>query len=80
MGLEVSRRSLPESKWLEYAQSFLIDLKLEDQRSLMDRSKLELAYRDQLLPLLALAKVNGFEDNWIYSPKASSEAINPPPA
>jgi hypothetical protein len=80
VGLEVSRKSLPESKWLEYAQPFLIDLKLEDQRSLMDQSKLELAYREQLLLLLALAKANGFEDNWIYSPKPQYETINPPPA
>lgn len=65
-GLKVTHDSLPLIEWLDYAQSFLVDLRIASKDDLLDRNRLHNAYETNFLPLLTLATVNGFEKGWTY--------------
>jgi hypothetical protein len=65
-GLIVANKNAGARDWNKYIEPYLSDLRFSDKLDLLDREKLERAYKSTLLPMLELAKNLGFSANWRF--------------
>jgi hypothetical protein len=65
-GLTISHQYLPRKEWLKYTENYLLDLKVSQTEDLLNLELLTNIYNRQFEPLISLAKIQGFNDNWIY--------------
>jgi len=66
-GLKCARALLGRKAWSNHAECFMYDLRLDDERSLLDYEKLGAAYQATLRPLRAIAERQRFASGWAYS-------------
>ena len=64
--LIVANKNAGARDWNKYIEPYLSDLRFSDKLDLLDREKLERAYKSTLLPMLELAKNLGFSANWRF--------------
>lgn len=65
-GLTISHQYLSRKDWLKYTENYLLDLKVSEVKDLLNLDLLTNIYNRHLQPLISLAKIQGFNDNWIY--------------
>jgi hypothetical protein len=65
-GLIVANKNAGARDWNKYIEPYLSDLRFSDKLDLLDREKLDRAYKSTLLPMLELAKNLGFSANWRF--------------
>ncbi|BAQ67042.1 HNH endonuclease domain-containing protein [Geminocystis sp. NIES-3709] len=65
-GLTISHQYLPQKEWLKYTENYLLDLKISHIEDLLNLETLTNIYNRQFEPLISLAKIQGFNDNWTY--------------
>ncbi|MGI0480867.1 HNH endonuclease domain-containing protein [Geminocystis sp. CENA526] len=65
-GLTISHQYLPRKEWLKYTENYLLDLKISQTEDLLNLELLTNIYNRQFEPLISLAKIQGFNDNWTY--------------
>lgn len=65
-GLTISHQYLPRKEWLKYTENYLLDLKISQAEDLLNLELLSNIYNRQFEPLISLAKIQGFNDNWTY--------------
>jgi len=66
LGLTVSHENLSESKWYKYIDSYINELKLNNNQDLLNLEKLRSAYEATIKPLVSLARIQGFMSGWFY--------------
>lgn len=65
-GLTISHQYLTQKEWLKYTENYLLDLKIKQSEDLLNLELLTNIYNRHFQPLISLAKIQGFNDNWIY--------------
>ena len=65
-GLTVYARNNSRRKWLNYAEDYIAELKVSQADDLLNFDILNNAYQATLQPLVSLASIQGFKQNWIY--------------
>lgn len=66
LGLKTSHQNLSEAKWLKYAEHYISELKVNRPDDLLNLEILRKAYGQTIVPLISLAVIQGFSQNWIY--------------
>ena len=66
LGLNTSHQNLSEAKWLKYADHYISELKVNRPDDLLNLEILRKAYGQTITPLISLAVIQGFSQNWIY--------------
>lgn len=66
-GLTISHQYLPRKDWLKYTENYLLDLKISHPEDLLNFELLTNIYNLHFQPLISIAKIHGFNDNWTYS-------------
>ena len=66
LGLTTSYTRMTEKQWSKYVESYLSDLKIAHQSSLLDLNLLREAYKSTIIPLISLASNQGFKTDWSY--------------
>ncbi len=64
--IKTSKGIFSDAKWEKYMQPYISDLNIARIDDVLEESKLERAYRNTLLPLHEIAKINRFKHSWIY--------------
>ena len=64
-GLAATYKTLKKSDWQKRVEPFIIDLRL-DFDGLLSRKIVTDAYKNNILPLLGIAKNQGFQSGWTY--------------
>lgn len=65
-GLTIYAQNNSERKWLNYAEDYIAELKVSQAEDLLNFERLNNAYQDTIKPLISLAIIQGFKQNWIY--------------
>lgn len=65
-GLTISHQYLNKKEWLKYIENYLLDLKINQPEDLLNLELLTNIYNHHFQPLISLAKIQGFKDNWVY--------------
>jgi transcriptional regulator with XRE-family HTH domain len=65
-GLIIYAQNNSEKKWLNYAEDYIAELKVSQPDDLLDLNIISNAYSKTLKPLISLAQVQGFNQNWVY--------------
>ena len=65
-GLTIYAQNNSERKWLNYAEDYIAELKVNRANDLLNFEILNNAYQATLQPLVSLASIQGFKKNWIY--------------
>lgn len=66
LGLKTSHQNLSEAKWLKYAEHYISELKVNRPDDLLNLEILRKAYEQTIVPLISLAVMQGFSQNWTY--------------
>ena len=66
LGLTISNKNIPQHKWLKYTESYIVDLKVNQAKDVLNLEILTNAYQQTLNPLISLASIQGFMSNWIF--------------
>ena len=74
-GLSVNKRLMEKKDWDNTIEPFLTSLKI-DEKDLLNQGKLLPAYERTLIPLMDLAKNQGFDENWTWNPKELPDIQN----
>ena len=64
--IHLSRKIFSDKKWQRYMEPYISDLHLTSYVDVLDEVKLEVAYKNTILPLYEIAQSNGFCANWQY--------------
>jgi len=67
LGLTVSHTNMESKTWENYIETYIAELKITDNRDLLELEKLQNAYKSTILPQINLAISHGFTPNWTYS-------------
>ena len=65
-GLTIYAQNNSERKWLNYAEDYIAELKVNQADDLLNFEILNNAYQATIKPLVSLATIQGFKQNWIY--------------
>ncbi|WP_019505247.1 HNH endonuclease domain-containing protein [Pleurocapsa sp. PCC 7319] len=65
-GLTIYAQNNSERKWHNYAEDYIAELKVNKADDLLNIDILNNAYQATLQPLVSLAAIQGFKQNWIY--------------
>lgn len=65
-GLKIFAQNNSRQKWLNCAEDYIAELKISEADNLLDFNVLHNAYQATVKPLIALATIQGFQQNWIY--------------
>ncbi len=65
-GLEIFAQNNSRQKWLNCAEDYIAELKISEADDLLDFNILHNAYQATVKPLISLATIQGFQQNWIY--------------
>ena len=65
-GLTIYAQNNSERKWLNYAEDYIAELKVSQADDLLNFEILNNAYQATIKPLISLATIQGFKQNWIY--------------
>lgn len=66
LGLKTSHQNLSEAKWLKYAEHYISELKVNCSNDLLNLEIIRKAYGQTIVPLICLAVIQGFSQNWTY--------------
>ena len=64
-GLIATYTAMGHSEWQKRVEPFAIDLRL-DFNGLLTHETITSAYRDNILPLIRIARNQGFQPGWVY--------------
>jgi transcriptional regulator with XRE-family HTH domain len=65
-GLTIYAQNNSEKKWFNYAEDYIAELKVSQVDDLLNFEILNNAYQATIKPLVSLATIQGFKQNWIY--------------
>jgi CRISPR/Cas system Type II protein with McrA/HNH and RuvC-like nuclease domain len=65
-GLKIYAQNNSRKKWLNYVEDHIAELKVSQADDLLDLNIITNAYMATLQPLICLAKIQGFNQHWIY--------------
>ncbi|MGB5636379.1 MAG: HNH endonuclease domain-containing protein [Waterburya sp.] len=65
-GLTIYAQNNSRKKWLNYAEDYIVELKVSQADDLLNFEVFHNAYQATLKPLVSLASIQGFKQNWIY--------------
>jgi len=65
-GLKIYAQNNSRKKWLNCVEDYITELKVSQPDDLLDLDTISNAYSKTLKPLISLAQVQGFNQNWIY--------------
>ena len=65
-GLTIYAQNNSRKKWLNCAEDYIAELKVSQADDLLNFDILNNAYQATLQPLVSLASIQGFKQNWIY--------------
>ncbi|MFM2311917.1 MAG: hypothetical protein RLZZ04_1193 [Cyanobacteriota bacterium] len=65
-GLKIYAQNNSRNKWLNYVEDYIAELKVSQPDDLLDLNIISNAYSKTLKPLISLAQVQGFNQNWVY--------------
>ena len=65
-GLTIYAQNNSERKWLNYAEDYIAELKVSQADDLLNFEIINNAYQATIKPLVYLATIQGFKQNWIY--------------
>jgi hypothetical protein len=66
VSIRVASEIYSQKKWEKTMEPYLSDLKLSSFGDLLNKIKLDKAFRGTLLPLYEIASINGFSRNWEF--------------
>jgi transcriptional regulator with XRE-family HTH domain len=65
-GLTIYAQNNSEKKWFNYAEDYIAELKVSQADDLLNFEILNNAYQATIKPLVSLATIQGFKQNWVY--------------
>lgn len=65
-GLTVYAQNNPRQRWLKCTEDYIAQLKVNQADDLLNFEILQNAYQATLKPLMSLATIQGFRQNWSY--------------
>jgi hypothetical protein len=66
LGLNIYNQQVSQMKWLNDVESFIAELRVDQADNLLDLEILTNAYNVTIKPLISLATIQGFSNNWFY--------------
>lgn len=66
LGLTTSYKNLNKKQWLQYAEPYVADLRINQLEDLLNLEILANSYRQNFNSLISLATIQGFSTNWHY--------------
>lgn len=67
LGLNISyQNTTDKNRWFKQVESYISDLNLHNVDDLLNLEIIAKAYENTMLPLISLAKIQGFSSNWVY--------------